>query len=101
MDQPAVAVRHDFTFGGYLTWDQPVEGGVYIDSRVEVYDNRFFSDYLDRLKQPARWQDDADRAGIQTVILFHWWPNHRPLLTWLLRDPRSALVYFDETATVF
>jgi hypothetical protein len=92
---------NDWTSGGYLTWDQPVEGGVYIDSRAEVYDDQFFSDYLARLKQPARWQDDADRVGFQTVIFFHWWSNHRPLLTWLMRDPRWALVYFDETATVF
>jgi tetratricopeptide (TPR) repeat protein len=92
---------NDWTSGGYLTWAQPVPGGVYIDSRGEVYDDQFFSDYLARLRQPALWQDDADHMGFQTVIFFHLWASHRHLLTWLLRDPRWALVYFDENATVF
>jgi tetratricopeptide (TPR) repeat protein len=92
---------NDWSSGGYLTWDRPVDGGVYIDSRGEVYDDQFFSDYLARLRQPARWQDEADHLAIQTVIFFHLWPSHRHLLIWLLRDPRWALVYFDENATVF
>ncbi len=92
---------NDWTSGGYLTWDRPMEGGVYIDSRGEVYDTQFFSDYLARLRQPARWQDEADHMGFQTVIFFHWWPSHRHLLMWLLRDRRWALVYFDENTTVF
>jgi tetratricopeptide (TPR) repeat protein len=92
---------NDWTSGGYLTWDQPVEGGVYIDSRGEVYDDQFYSDYLARLKQPARWQDEADHLGFQTVILLHVWSAHRPLLNWLLKDQRWAMVYFDESAAVF
>jgi len=76
-----------------------VHGGVYIDPRGEVYDDQFVSDYVARLTQPSRWQDEADRRGFQTVFLFHWW--HRTLLNWLIRDGRWALVYFDENATVF
>ncbi len=91
---------NDFTTGGYLTWGRPMEGGVYIYSR-ETDDTQFFSDYMARLKQPAQWQDEADHRGFQTVLFFHWWPSHRPLLTWLLRDRRWALVYFDENTTVF
>jgi hypothetical protein len=92
---------NDFGGGGYLAWDRPLDTGVYIDGRLEVYDNQFFSDYLARLRQPALWQDDADHMGFQTVILFHWWGSHRPVLGWLLRDRRWALVYFDENTTVF
>ncbi len=92
---------NDWTSGGYLTWARPVEGGVYIYGRGEAHDIQFFSDYMARLKQPTLWQDEAEHLGFQTVIFCHWWANHRPLLMWLLRDPRWALVYFDETATVF
>ena len=90
---------NDWISGGYLTWDRPVRGGVYIDPRGEVYDDQFVSDYVARLTQPSRWQDEADHRGFQTVLLFHWW--HRTLLNWLIRDRRWALVYFDENATVF
>ena len=92
---------NELSTGGYLAWDRPLGTGVYIDGRLEVYDDQFFSDYLTRLRQPALWQDDADHMGFQTVILFHWWGSHRPLLGWLLKDRRWALVYFDENTTVF
>jgi hypothetical protein len=29
---------NDIGGGGYLSWDRPVDGGVYIDGRLEVYD---------------------------------------------------------------
>jgi tetratricopeptide (TPR) repeat protein len=92
---------NDWTSGGYLAWDRPLAGGVYIYSRGEAHDTQFFSDYLARLRQPAQWQDDADHMGFQTVVFFHWWASHRHLLTWLIRDRRWALVYFDENTTVF
>ncbi len=92
---------NDLSAGGYLAWDRPLESGVYIDGRLEVYDDRFFSDYIGRLRQPARWQDDVDHLGVQTVILWHWYAAQRHLLGWLLRDPRWALVYFDENTTIF
>jgi tetratricopeptide (TPR) repeat protein len=92
---------NDWGLGGYLTWDRPVPGGVYIDSRAEVYDDQFFSDYLARLAHPDWWQDHADHMGFQTVIFCYWYASHRHLETWLLRDPRWALVYFDENTTVF
>jgi tetratricopeptide (TPR) repeat protein len=92
---------NDLSGGGYLAWDRPLDTGVYIDGRLEVYDDQFFSDYIRRLKEPARWQEDADRLGVQTVILWHWYTAYRYLMGWLLRDARWALVYFDENATIF
>ena len=91
---------NDFTTGGYLTWARPDERGVYIYSR-ETDEPQFFSDYMARQKQPALWQQEVDRLGIQSVLFFHWWGNHRPLLMYLLRDKRWALVYYDENATIF
>jgi len=91
---------NDFTTGGYLTWARPDERGVYIYSR-ETDEPQFFSDYMARQRQPTLWQQEVDRLGIQTVLFFHWWGNHRPLLMYLLRDKRWALVQYDENATIF
>ncbi len=95
------ALFNDLTSGGYLAWDRPVQERVYIDGRLEVYDSAFFSRYLDLMKRPDQWQTEADRIGAQTVILLHVWSSHRPLLSWLLKDSRWVLVYFDESAAVF
>jgi hypothetical protein len=92
---------NDMNSGGYLSWAHPVEGGVYIDGRLEVYDAAFFSAYAAALLDPPLWQRDADRMGIGTVVLFHAWPNRHRLIRWLLQRPEWALVYFDEVAIVF
>lgn len=92
---------NDLTAGGYLTWKSGVPGGVFIDGRLEVYDTEFFSEYSAGLKDLARWQRDADRHGVSTVVLFHRWANRHALISFLAREPRWALVYYDEAAIVF
>lgn len=92
---------NDLTSGGYLNWDAPVEGGVYIDGRLEVYDAEFFGSYMAAVSDPALWQRDADQRGIATVVLDHRWDQRFVLLKYLLGDPRWALVYYDDVAVVF
>jgi hypothetical protein len=88
---------NDMTSGGYFAWQAPVDGGVWMDGRLEVYDTDFFAKYSAMLADPPRWQAAVDAAGVQTAVLFHWWPPHRPLAQKLVSDPRWALVYFDDT----
>ncbi len=90
---------NDLTSGGYLAWSRPLPGGVYIDGRAE-YGVEFYTSYIDGLREPNRWQAEVDQRGIQSALFFHRWPNHRPLLRWLLTDPRWALLYYDEVALV-
>jgi hypothetical protein len=91
---------NDFTDGGYLTWAEAIPGGVYIDGRTEVYDVDFLGPYMTQVANPPAWQSEMDRRGIQTVVFFHWWPNHQVLLRYLTHDARWALVYYDETSVV-
>ena len=91
---------NDWTSGGYLTWAQPIPGGVFIDGRGEVYDVPFLKTYMRQVQRPDEWQGEMDRRGIQTACLFHWWPNHQALVQFLARDPRWAVVYFDETSVI-
>jgi len=92
---------NDVAAGGYLTWDDPIGDGVFIDGRLEVYDTQFFSDYVAAMYDPARFEAEADRFGIQTVILFHRWENRRLLVERLVRGGVWSLVYADEVAAVF
>jgi hypothetical protein len=91
---------NDFTTGGYLSWAQPIGGGVYVDGRTEVYDVDFLGPYIRQVQRPGEWQAEMDRRGVQTVCLFHWWPNHQALVRYLSRDGRWAVVYFDETSVI-
>jgi hypothetical protein len=91
---------NDMSTGGYLSWDAPIDGGVYIDGRLEVYDAPFLDTYVRQVGNPQQWQEEMDRRNVQTVVFFHWWPNHRNLNNYLLRDPRWAVVYYDETSII-
>lgn len=92
---------NDLTAGGYLTWTQPVPGGVFIDGRLEVYNAPFFTRYMDALAAPRKWGELADTYGIQTVLLFHRWGNRNTLIRALASSGAWQLVYYDEVAIVF
>lgn len=97
----APRLYNDLSAGGYLTWDNPVEGGVFIDGRLEVYDTAFFTTYRQTLEDAASWEAAIRRYGVETVILFHRWPNRHGLIRRLAADPRWALLHEDEVAVVF
>lgn len=92
---------NDMAAGGYLTWDDPIGDGVFIDGRLEVYDTAFVTDYLTAVSSPTRWQADADRRGIQTVLLCHRFEHERTLAGRLFTSGAWTLVYADEVAVIF
>lgn len=92
---------NDMASGGYLSWDDPVGDGVFVDGRLEVYDTTFITDFVTALATPARWQANADRFGVQTAIIFHRFEPDRMLVGRLSQDKAWTLVYVDEVAAVF
>jgi hypothetical protein len=92
---------NDMSSGGYLTWDDPIGDGVFIDGRLEVYDTPFVTEFVTARSTPARWQADADRYGIQTAIIFHQFVPDSMLAERLAAGETWSLVYVDEVAAVF
>ncbi len=92
---------NDMLGGGYLAWDDPLGGGVFIDGRLEVYDTPFVTEYVAAMSDPVRWQADADRYGIQTAIIFHHFEYDRLLVGRLFHGTVWSLVYGDEVAAIF
>lgn len=92
---------NDMAAGGYLAWDDPIGDGVFVDGRLEVYDTAFITAYMTAVSSPTRWQADADRYGIQTVILFHRFENERALAGRLFTSGAWTFVYADEVAVIF
>jgi hypothetical protein len=93
-------IYNDLTAGGYLTWARPNGEKVFIDGRLEVYDD-FFARYSAALRDPVLWSAQVENFGINTVLLFHGWGNRHPMIGWLNDNPEWSLVYFDEVAVVF
>jgi hypothetical protein len=97
----APKLYNDLSAGGYLTWSRPVEDGVFIDGRLEVYDTEFFASYRRGLENAAEWDAAATRYDFRSVILFHRWPNRHGLIRRLATSSRWRLVHKDEVAVVF
>lgn len=94
-------VYNDMTAGGYLTWAQLSDHGVYVDGRLEVYDPEFFGTYLRSLSDMRVFSSQLDQFGIQSVLLFHRWGNRDRLINALAQSDGWAMLYRDEVAIVF
>ncbi len=92
---------NDLTAGGYLTWDAAVEGGVFIDGRLEVYDTEFFTRYVSAFSSTRDWRQQLDTYEVNTALLFHRWSNRHGMIRFLMNDPDWTLVYLDEVAVIF
>lgn len=92
---------NDMSAGGYLSWDDPIGDGVFVDGRLEVYDVPFLTEMGLATSDAARWQADADRYGIQTAIIFHRFEPGRLIVGRLAQNAAWTLVYGDEVAAIF
>jgi hypothetical protein len=94
-------VYNDMSMGGYLTWDDPTGDGVFMDGRLEVYDNEFYRYYQSAFRERGVWQSQVDRYGANTAIIFHRWGNRQGLIAAIMADPAWTLVYHDPVAVIF
>lgn len=101
--------RHDITgrmfndlqSGGYLIWRGAPARPVFIDGRLEVYDEGFFARYRRALSVPASFDSLAEEYAFDYIILFHAWENRWPLISYLTNSEDWALAYVDATGVVF
>ena len=92
---------NDVSIGGYLIWRGAEAHKVFIDGRLEVYDEQFFARYVDALREPRTFDALAEQYAVTHVVLSHVWGNRRRLIEHLVNDERWALVYLDETVVIF
>ena len=71
-----VPTFHDDVSGGYLIWSRIPTGGVFIDDRVELYQERI-EEFVDVRAGRRPWEPIFDRDGILQVLL----KTGEPLLT--------------------
>jgi tetratricopeptide (TPR) repeat protein len=88
---------NELGLGGYLMWALPEP--VFIDGRLEVVGEQFFTYYLEALNSEKGLEACVQRYGIQWVV-FRYASNPR-LLSHLSGDARWQLAYFDSVAAIF
>ena len=99
---PRRETLNDMTMGGYLAWRWYPGRRIFIDGRLELQDPGLYADYLAMQQDPRRFDADASRRGIGTVV---W--SHRqaldavPLLRRLAGGGGWRLAHVDLAASVF
>lgn len=90
-------VLNHLNFGGYLIWAR--SRPVFIDGRLEVMGERFFSEYRKILGAEHLLEAAVDRYGIEWVVFpYRVGPS---LLRHLSGDARWTLAYVDPLAAIF
>lgn len=70
---------------------------VFIDPRLEVYGEEFFTEYMQMLMDEQAWQRGLEKYGIRVAVV----DLISKAVTFLRDDPAWQLVFFDSVAAVF
>ncbi len=95
---PPAQLFHTLDLGGYVLWHLYPQK-VFIDT-ISV-DPSFFQEYSMVMTYPQLWEIYSQKYKINTVLLTHFWPQAKGLLSFLAQHPEWTLIYFDDRAAVF
>lgn len=99
---PPRETLNDMTMGGYLAWRWYPARRTFIDGRLEIQEPDLYAAYLAMQQDPRRFEEEAGRRGISTVV---WSHRHAldavPLLRHLAAGGGWRLVHLDLAAAVF
>jgi tetratricopeptide (TPR) repeat protein len=98
--QPA-RLYNDFNLGGYFLWKLFPEQKVFIDSRLELYGDEFYSYNIRLARRLDVWERESERWGFDAVALADRSDWADPLADKLLFDPRWRLAFVDSGGMVF
>jgi tetratricopeptide (TPR) repeat protein len=94
-------IFNDLQSGNYLIWRFYPERKVFLDGRLEVHSEEFYTEYVRLLEDPGLWPKIVKKYNINYVLLSHVEEGLDKLLTYLYSDSGWKLVYFDDVAVVF
>ena len=95
-------VFHALDDGGYLIWRAYPERRVFIDGRLEVYDEGTYRSYLRALEEPQWFEELAAQHGIRNVLWNHAQASiAHSLLNHLAHSDAWNPVYIDSASILF
>jgi hypothetical protein len=91
-------VFHSDADGSYMTWASP-EVPVFIDTRIDLYPEAQWEDYLALMVARYDWETVLNRYGVTTLLLDR--QVFGPLIQAVAAAPTWELVYQDRQAVIF
>ena len=84
-------------YGSYLIWAAP-EYPVFVDTRVELYDEGIWADYVQLSQARHGWEQTLDGYGVDTLMLSY--ELQAPLIDAARASANWATLYEDEETII-
>jgi len=98
-ERPPPPVFHTMSFGSYLIWAAQPGYRVFVDSRIELYPQEIWHDYLLVSRAQCGWEERLEHYGIQTLMLS---PIEQPTLVETVKASAGwQKIYQDPYAVIF
>ena len=87
------------SFGSYLIWAAYPQYQVFVDSRIELFSEKVWLDYLNISNASGDWEERLREYGVNTLMLS---PNEQPVLVEAAQESGEwILLYQDNSAYIF
>lgn len=96
---PPGQVFNAISFGSYLIWAAYPQYQVFVDSRIELFSEQVWLDYLNISNANGDWETGLKDYGVNTLMLS---PNEQPALIEAAKESGEwNLLYEDNSAVIF
>ena len=96
---PPAHLFNAMSFGSYLIWEAYPEYQVFVDSRIELFSEKVWEDYLNISNANGDWESRLSEYGVDTLMLS---PVEQPTLIQAVQGSDGwDLLYQDNSAIIF
>ncbi len=96
-EHPPKQVFNAMSFGSYLIWAAYPQYQVFVDSRIELFPEDIWLDYLDISNANEDWETKLSDYGINTLMLS---PAEQPLLIKAAVESGQWKLFYQDTAAI-
>ncbi len=96
---PAGRLFNSMSFGSYLIWAAYPQYQVFVDTRIELFPEAVWMDYLRISNAMGDWETSLDRYGVNTLLLSP--VEQASLINAVLASGKWVLLYQDDAAYLF
>jgi hypothetical protein len=98
-ENPPGRVFNAMSFGSYLIWAAYPQYQVFVDSRIELFPEQVWVDYLNISNAEGDWESRLEYYGVNTLMLNPI--DQQPLVHFVDLSDAWSLVYADDTAVIY
>ncbi len=96
---PPGRLFNSMSFGSYLIWAAYPQYQVFVDTRIELFTEKDWMEYLDISNANAGWETSLDGYGVDTLMLSP--AEQAPLILAVASSGEWNLLYQDSSASIF